>query len=476
MSFFLIFVCGWFLSFVVLRVLVIWFGQSIVRFLEKKNLKISLFSISWHSPKISQAINRSLQKNTLVRNLLNKWYFLGSIFTVLLMITSLVLWLVNIWKMLSFFFSENKQEMDQILKPIIPGVNVPLSHFWFLLISLVINGVFHELGHAIASVSAGQVKKLSSTQQLKVYSAGVWNNCLIIFFAIFLILVLPKTLLLFYNTNQGIIVISNDLQSPFNEDLKVGDSISMINSCKIKNSIDFVYCLSEIQIQYDDPTQTKGYCINSTLINLSLDKNGLYCCKNDPSIDQSKIHCFELFGDLNNNNYDHNRICISPLQVLSSKICYSKGDCNRNHNLGIQNECYFEAQQPGKVLLKIQTNENKEFIYFGSLTEFYQLVEFGEYVDKFGIGKIIPLFFKIPSLIDLFITYLLTISGGLIVINVTPCYFSDGGHIIKTLIGKVTKSSKAESFSKFLMAFGTCLIVINIILSLYGLKFSKNIV
>ncbi|KAJ6234047.1 protease m50 membrane-bound transcription factor site 2 protease [Anaeramoeba flamelloides] len=439
MSFFLIFVCGWFLSFVVLRVLVIWFGQSIVRFLEKKNLKISLFSISWHSPKISQAINRSLQKNTLVRNLLNKWYFLGSIFTVLLMITSLVLWLVNIWKMLSFFFSENKQEMDQILKPI-------------------------------------QVKKLSSTQQLKVYSAGVWNNCLIIFFAIFLILILPKTLLLFYNTNQGIIVISNDLQSPFNEDLKVGDSISMINSCKIKNSIDFVYCLSEIQIQYDDPTQTKGYCINSTLINLSLDKNGLYCCKNDPSIDQSKIHCFELFGDLNNNNYDHNRICISPFQVLSSKICYSKGDCNRNHNLGIQNECYFEAQQPGKVLLKIQTNENKEFIYFGSLTEFYQLVEFGEYVDKFGIGKIIPLFFKIPSLIDLFITYLLTISGGLIVINVTPCYFSDGGHIIKTLIGKVTKSSKAESFSKFLMAFGTCLIVINIILSLYGLKFSKNIV
>lgn len=40
-----------------------------------------------------------------------------------------------------------------VLLPIVPGVTVPASHLVFIFLTLLINGIFHELGHAIAAVN-----------------------------------------------------------------------------------------------------------------------------------------------------------------------------------------------------------------------------------------------------------------------------------------------------------------------------------
>lgn len=37
--------------------------------------------------------------------------------------------------------------------PVVPGVNVPWEHMPLFIVALVIAGVFHELGHALAAIN-----------------------------------------------------------------------------------------------------------------------------------------------------------------------------------------------------------------------------------------------------------------------------------------------------------------------------------
>jgi len=40
---------------------------------------------------------------------------------------------------------------EKLIVPLVPGVNVPASHFSYLLPVMLVSGVWHEMGHAIAA-------------------------------------------------------------------------------------------------------------------------------------------------------------------------------------------------------------------------------------------------------------------------------------------------------------------------------------
>ncbi|KAJ2074592.1 hypothetical protein GGI03_002242 [Coemansia sp. RSA 2337] len=88
----------------------------------------------------------------------------------------------------------------QWLRPVIPGVTMPLGHLWYYLLSLIICAVVHELGHALAAARANirlrsfglfvmgvypgafvdlprdKLEQAPPTQQLRIVCAGVWHN------------------------------------------------------------------------------------------------------------------------------------------------------------------------------------------------------------------------------------------------------------------------------------------------------------
>ncbi|KAF9121240.1 Membrane-bound transcription factor site-2 protease [Mortierella sp. 14UC] len=96
--------------------------------------------------------------------------------------------------------SGNSGESDMVLIPMIPGVTLPLSHLPYYLIALLVSGIVHEAGHAIAAarektqvsstgiflyilypgafvdISSRALAIMSPIQQLRVVCAGVWHN------------------------------------------------------------------------------------------------------------------------------------------------------------------------------------------------------------------------------------------------------------------------------------------------------------
>jgi S2P endopeptidase len=88
----------------------------------------------------------------------------------------------------------------------IPGVNVPTTQLWYFFIALLVSGVFHEIGHAIAAVSEGRTVRgfgvfifliypgalvdisndlhvISPLRQLRIFCAGAWHNFVLVIVA-----------------------------------------------------------------------------------------------------------------------------------------------------------------------------------------------------------------------------------------------------------------------------------------------------
>ncbi|KAJ2688849.1 hypothetical protein IWW39_001898 [Coemansia spiralis] len=96
--------------------------------------------------------------------------------------------------------STGSQSEAQWLRPVIPGITMPLGHLWYYLLSLILCAVVHELGHALAAARAtirlrsfglfvlgaypgafvdlprDKLEQAPVTQQLRIVCAGVWHN------------------------------------------------------------------------------------------------------------------------------------------------------------------------------------------------------------------------------------------------------------------------------------------------------------
>lgn len=115
-----------------------------------------------------------------------------------------------------------------------PGVNLPVNQLGFYLLTLLVCVVLHEAGHAMAAlrervrihgfgffllgiypgayvdISDTDLNSLSPMRQLKIYSAGVWHNGVIVILSILCFYGLPWILSPAYVVNQGVGII--DLQ------------------------------------------------------------------------------------------------------------------------------------------------------------------------------------------------------------------------------------------------------------------------
>jgi S2P endopeptidase len=109
----------------------------------------------------------------------------------------------------------NGNEESRVLNPLIPGVTIPGFHIVYLFVVLLVSGVFHELGHALAAsaesvriesfggflmifypgafveLHSGLLAAVRPWQQLRIFCAGIWHNAVIVIAAAMLLSYLP---------------------------------------------------------------------------------------------------------------------------------------------------------------------------------------------------------------------------------------------------------------------------------------------
>ncbi|PAA48240.1 hypothetical protein BOX15_Mlig015877g2 [Macrostomum lignano] len=154
------------------------------------------------------------------------WFGVGVLISLALMATSCVLLTVLAYNTLA-----QRPANEQVLTPVVPGVNLPSNHLPYYLGALLLCGIFHEFGHAVAAaredirvqaagifvlgvypgafvdLNSADLALVSPARRLRVFCAGVWHNTVLALGAI-LLLIRPAWLLapLGYSNASGAVV------------------------------------------------------------------------------------------------------------------------------------------------------------------------------------------------------------------------------------------------------------------------------
>ncbi|XP_041379243.1 LOW QUALITY PROTEIN: membrane-bound transcription factor site-2 protease-like [Gigantopelta aegis] len=199
------------------------------------------------------------------RRIARTWFNIGVAIGLSLMVLSVLVLLFSLYQAL---FSQSKNG-NKVLIPVMPGVNVPWSQITHYFFTLVICGVFHEVGHALAAVTeqvvfngfglfifflypgafvdlhSDHLTVISPKRQLRIYCAGVWHNIILSLLVFLFSLALPYLLLPFYTTGNGAVVINIAQDSVLQNKLSPGVVLTQLDSCSVHTQNDWSSCLQD---------------------------------------------------------------------------------------------------------------------------------------------------------------------------------------------------------------------------------------
>lgn len=391
----------------------------------------------------------------------------------------------------SFTRGDKYTEGTVVIQPVVPGVNLPASELGFYGFALIVCSIFHELGHAVSAVredvhvinvgvnvlfilpvayvnlSTEKFNSLNPWRMLRITCAGVWHNVVLAILAYTLYCCLPYVFSTLFYVNNGIVVSEIYKNSPLlgPKGLSKGDTIVKINDCIVQNESTWEDCLSKMN------SLKPAFCVNSDLIH-DLDEtvplrhisNGIYdCC----SANKNGHLCFEY---LENNNGiieipPHMCLPVRPILEKSTHFCSSdiKNYCSNNLH------CIRPVLANNTNLFKIKIVGKQDVFYIGLASDLLYTVRISPYIPKHIFQSS-----TVPDVITKMLKYFVVFSGGLAVVNVVPCIFMDGQHIVNGLVhiafGRRLGSVHDVNFISLIISlFGTLLIVAHCICSVYNM-------
>uniref|UniRef100_A0A0N4ZMZ0 Membrane-bound transcription factor site-2 protease n=1 Tax=Parastrongyloides trichosuri TaxID=131310 RepID=A0A0N4ZMZ0_PARTI len=421
--------------------------------------------------------------------------------------------------------SRHREPQQSGITPIIPGVNLPLSQIPIFVIVLIICGVFHEIGHAFASlhsnvkvngfgffivavypgaftdINTEQLERSSYSNKLWIFCAGIWHNIILAAFFALLFFTSPIILAPFYSDNSGILVTEVFEESGLSgiAGLRPGHIITSINGCDVYNTSSYFDCLNAIDIG----VHPNGYLIDSEMVyqqtatNYDVIDNEVRCCDEFQNTTISSHLCFiynkqqdikeinyvtpaitfpETIGlkklqrttkqqiNINNNRILQKKFsCFPAKQVTDLEKCYydSKNIFTKLNNM----ECVTPALFNGTFLVRIEIkNENKPVLFIGKLDELRFMIDAYHLTPRFNFLPTWP-----PIMFELICKYFITFSLALALINAVPCYSLDGQFICRTIIeyyygGK--RRRKREKAIALSLLVGSFVFLANFIISL----------
>lgn len=352
--------------------------------------------------------------------------------------------------MQNFITTNHGTSQTLVLEPVVPGLNLPVSELGYYSAALVVCSVFHELGHALASVkedvhlvnvglnvlfvlpiayvniSLENLNALSSWKVLRIVCAGVWHNLVLTVFAYTIYWSLPFVFSLVFYTNQGVSVSGITKTSPLAgaKGLHIGDTVISINDCNIKNDDAWDVCLQSMHV-------TKpSFCVEADLVH-GLDEStplrhlgsGMYdCCASD----KSDRLCFEYLDDNDGILEIPPHVCLPVRTIIekSPQFCsaHAKSCLNELH-------CIRPVMYNNTNLFKIKRSRKTDVVYIGLASDLLYTVQVSPYVPK-GLFQSTAF----PDVITKFCKYVIMFSTGLAIVNVIPCILMDGQHITNALV------------------------------------------
>jgi len=443
---------------------------------EKYGLDIGLFQI-----KLSLSAKRRWVTNIPTVKKCKNFYKYGTVISLVLIIPSLIFLIWNLYKIINLAWPSSTQQEDQIDKPsadkvnirdelifqpVIPGVTFPMSEIGVYGFSLFLSTVFHELGHALAAdcqdvkilgyglliifivpaayvdLSTAELTSLSLTDQLKVYTAGIWHNLVLSLIAFLLFFTVPSLTKPFYDyKNKGVVILGLKLNSSVSgpSGLELGQVLIAVNDCPVNKIADFYGCIKSELGQPD-----KGFCLPRSTID---DLNCQECCN-------QKNATFLAFQG-------SNPYCLPVRLATNSSVQF----CNQKDSitcLDENHECIKPVlAYPHENLWQMKRKKELDFLYIGFSTELISGIEImTDYVRKY---EILPL--GLPVLLEKGFYYTCSFSLALALINIVPCIMLDGQFIIKTLMQICCSPSKAFFISSFFIYLGSGLLLTNLLLT-----------
>ncbi|XP_059084190.1 membrane-bound transcription factor site-2 protease-like [Tigriopus californicus] len=451
-------------------------------FLSRNGIEVKPFRLSF----FTKSLNRFFVRSAHWRPRLSYWWFtIGAYVSAFLVIPAMILLVKTFIEALVPLNSELRPKYQGIvLQPVMPGVNMPISELGYYFLTLLSCSAFHEAGHAIAAVGedvrvvgfgfflmfvlpaayvnlpTDQLLALRPFQQLKIFAAGIWHNVVLAGFAYLLLLSIPTMSKAFYTTNEGLYLTSvgatSSVRGPTG--LEPGQIVTSINHhCLVQDSKTWRACLLQVIGSPD-----LGHCVPFSMVQ-DLDTSKRHaksgpedCCDVE---DSSSSLCF-----LSTKNANKSAYCLPVRQILEKATpgCNETVECASASSI-----CLHVAQTNGTKLVQLQRKNEKDFLFVGNPAEIYHGISTSDYIPKHQY-----LSARLPDMAELFCHYLASFSGALAILNVVPCFFLDGQHMIRVLVDLLCGCFEPGIRSIISLTFtiiGSILLVANLIVGMWQL-------
>ncbi|XP_023700944.1 membrane-bound transcription factor site-2 protease [Paramormyrops kingsleyae] len=452
--------------------------------LSSSGLVLSPFHIRWQTGLFNRLFAKCARLNP---RFLHLWFSAGMVFGVLAMFGSVVLLTRTLLQTLAQMLSDSPAGGgQQALQVVVPGVNLPVSQLTYFFVAILVSGVIHEFGHGVAAlreqvrlngfgmfvfvVYPGAFVDLFTThlhlitpvQQLRIFCAGVWHNFILCVGALGFLLLLPLFLFPFYSSGAGALVTDVLEGSPASgpRGLFVGDLVTNLEDCPVSSVEHWHSCIHRISAM----AQT-GYCVQMASLHPSWATGRAYrrldgtmeCCSNSTLTDL----CFSYSSHLQSKMY----ACLPARKTVAvSRTCQSDVDCQADLGPSL---CVVPSLENQTRLVRVRHPPQSDMLFVGYTPHLQYAVSLSNFAPRFGF-----LHLDLPSVIEMFCKYVVSLSGALAVVNAVPCFALDGQWMLTAFLEAALSSVLVERSSRELLAFcillgGSALLAANVALGLW---------
>ena len=137
----------WFLVNLIHILLTKLLGEKYNFFLSRNGIFVKFVQLQWHTKRFNSTLSHGFVR--CFNSKIALWFTFGAYFGILAMFFSII---ILMYTLIASFSPSASSEDSKILTPVVPGVNLPNSQIIPYLLTLLISGIFHEYGHALAGI------------------------------------------------------------------------------------------------------------------------------------------------------------------------------------------------------------------------------------------------------------------------------------------------------------------------------------
>ena len=461
-------------------------SAAYLQLLEACGISLSFAQVRCYTTRLNGAFKRL---GTCNRPLSRSWFGTGALIGVVLMFSSVGVLCYTLYQ--GLVAEDNSQ---QVLTPVMPGVNLPWKDIVYYLFTLVLCGVFHEAGHALCasaehvrvngfgvfvlflypgafvSLHSDHLTVISPLRQLRIYCAGVWHNVILALFFLGLLWSLPMLLFPFYSTGRGAVVVSVLEGTALTDKLVPGELITSINKCLVFSVSDMELCIESLS-----ETPQTGYCVSADLLSryeglgtngTAVSKDGVRECCESGSL--SDI-CFDVvYGKGRGPGKPSRHACLTARTVSAREACSNPRDCDKAR--GGDHACAFPTVLDPTRLARIGHTGGSDVLYLGDPQALSYFVHAGDYLPKLPFSFMLP----VPSFLHTLSMYVVSFSSALALLNMVPAFALDGQWALVALLEHycertIPNPRHRNTLCTCVLSCGTFLLMANICLALWTL-------